>query len=911
MAAVKSFDSIRKRPMVALADGTMDMDALKRAIEQLRAKGVLMPAGEVDKLAWVKEHLSKLDSALQGEVLDIRELKDDTGSLDSDVKLDGQPVGGSGSDKKNVVKTGTVSSDGVNTGTKPPSAVDPKSGLKISPDGTQPWDAKPGEVYWDAKNGQLVTVDYTPGDKPPAQPIPADKPADTKPPAAAVPVIPPSQKPGGFMPSERMSREEFAALPNDVKLQLLGRQAVPGTGGGGAYGGVGDPRFGTWVWVDHPKGTPKVGADGKPTGEFEWTNPGGFEWQPYDYSDYATLLPQMGKQMDVAGKYGQQVAEQFEPGLLAGMEEAAKTNPRDAYIASHLTDIVRDPGSAAYSVPNRMGRNGPADPINNAGMRFDWEKEVADKKANKAAVGDRAAIKARMAAARGDNSDDTPALAEGTGKGFSRSATRSRAWERLKEELPALAEGTMEEEKPKAPVAAPDEKQSAEDAAAVKGSQPEYGGMVTRPPQHQRPMGGRITSMRGTGQGMAAQSAMTQQAPASAPRENDPLTGTIPGSGARSANSYTEPVQAGQYNPPPVAQPGAESPIFVNQNQPHPNTSSQPGGSFPEEWRVLTPAFNGTEDPAQVAAYNQWKAAQNQPPPSQNPPPTQEPPPSQNPPPQVEDLPADDSSDQPNTSELTLGDVAAFNHATTGDELASRLHAIFGGNIALDPAKVLAAKSTISMMLMQVTAGLITKAQAATKIFGDYIAGGSSDPAPAPEQPPSNDGPDTEPDDDVDDAPAPEEDNPGGGNEPPPGPGNTPPQQMPAGFNPYTATDAELRQWLMSLFADRRGPQGISYDPTVWQNMPGLQYANGQISEDEFNRVGSAPTTNPILGYTVNGPSTWDYRTMRNLARRPVSWQNLSDMLLGVNRDLGAEAAMTIDRVPGLGPEVARFVQTR
>ncbi len=120
--------------------------------------------------------------------------------------------------------------------------------------------------------------------------------------------------------------------------------------------------------------------DGAP-GQWGWGGPNqGYNFNVHDYGDMK--LKEYGKQTNYADQFGQTVADKFQPGLLASLTEAAQSDPRSKFISDNLTPYMNDPGNLAFSTPNQ-GRNGPSDPLNSLGAAYDWQQQVADKKAAK------------------------------------------------------------------------------------------------------------------------------------------------------------------------------------------------------------------------------------------------------------------------------------------------------------------------------------------------------------------------------------------------------------------------------------------------------------------------------------------------------------------------------------------------
>lgn len=503
--------------------------------------------------------------------------------------------------------------------------------------------------------------------------------------------------------SQQYTPEEFMKLPRERQLQLLNPFEE-----GGNYSPYTDPQRGTFD------------ASGA--------------WIPFDYSGYAGLLSEMGRKTDYAGKYGQQVADTFSQQYMNSLEDA--TGDEADFVKANLKNYLTDPGNPAYSM-GYQGRNGPADPVGVLQGVFQKNKGKGDDP-DQIAAKELGASRAASRKARRFGTDTIPAMADGTvdmdvivpllqkilsavggdmdeemGEeeddamptfgGDCESPEKGMALVISKEEDDGEEEDDMEEEDDGLP-------RFAEGTIKAPGDTMP----VFKPPKVSQP---NATWLKQPPVARATQGATAQP----------PVTVNV-----NAAPRQEAPAPRQNANLGPIAVPGAEPGIFVNQNQ--------PGDQYP---------------------YGPPPTTEPSPNPNPNPAPNPTPDPTPNPnPDDVEDGPVAESDNGQNR-EPTMEDVVAIKGSANGQALRELLSSIFPGQIALDEAKLFADKDAIALLMMKVMAGEMTAEAAASQIYSQYKAGDSTpdtgnDTPDTTEPPPSTDPAPDQPgtDSPADDAPS-------------------------------------------------------------------------------------------------------------------------------------------------------------
>lgn len=104
----------------------------------------------------------------------------------------------------------------------------------------------------------------------------------------------------------------------------------------------------------------------------------------------------------------------------------------------------------------------------------------------------------------------------------------------------------------------------------------------------------------------------------------------------------------------------------------------------------------------------------------------------------------------------------------------------------------------------------------------------------------------------------------------------------------------------------------IQYDNTVYQNLPVLQLASGQIPLSAYAQLGNQPTPIPALGGTVlPSPAQGNWTTLNYLAENsPASYALLSSLYAAGNRDLDSEMATVRANAPRGQAYIPSLIQT-
>lgn len=472
--------------------------------------------------------------------------------------------------------------------------------------------------------------------------------------------------------SPQLTPEEFKALPRERQLQLLNPYEE-----GGNYSPYTDPQRGTFD------------ASGA--------------WMPFDYSGYAGLLSEMGKKTDYAGKYGQEVADTFSQQFMNSLEDA--TGDEADFVRANIKNYLTDPGNPAYNL-GYQGRNGAADPISVLQGTFQKNKKKSDDPARQARLeGQKTRPPRTPAPAPTEDDEETPLMAEGT---IDTGAILPLLHQILAavgggEDMPMMGEEEGEEEEelpsfgsdcemedgapPKKGVALVISKDEEEDDGLPRFA---TGTISADTMPAFRPE--KVSQPNATW--LKQQPVAKQAAPAQPPV-------TVNVNAAPSARQAVDPTPAQprqQYVPGPIAVPGTEPGIFVNQNYPGgPNLPTEPSPS---------PAPNPQPNP--------------NPAPDPSPDPTPDPTPD----------PEPETNDGP-----SMEDVVAIKGATDAATIKSILTKVFGNlGFDLNDAALLREQRALAQFIMQGLAEQVPwdRVKELVRARVGASTSGGADPSPAP-----------------------------------------------------------------------------------------------------------------------------------------------------------------------------------
>jgi hypothetical protein len=120
-------------------------------------------------------------------------------------------------------------------------------------------------------------------------------------------------------------------------------------------------------------------------------------------------------------------------------------------------------------------------------------------------------------------------------------------------------------------------------------------------------------------------------------------------------------------------------------------------------------------------------------------------------------------------------------------------------------------------------------------------------------------------------------------------------------------TPEQYMAWLQSA----SGVNTIQYGSDVWEGLPALQYAMGNMSRPDFRNVSNTPTEIPGLGITIPGVGDLNYTKLMELYETdPDGWKALESIFKSGNRNLVAELAMARDRALLGGAVPSSIIQT-
>ena len=96
---------------------------------------------------------------------------------------------------------------------------------------------------------------------------------------------------------------------------------------------------------------------------------------------------------------------------------------------------------------------------------------------------------------------------------------------------------------------------------------------------------------------------------------------------------------------------------------------------------------------------------------------------------------------------------------------------------------------------------------------------------------------------------------------------------------------------------DPNNPMLTTYDDSVYQNLPHIQYMQGNQSSGAFNQLAKGYATG-AMGQKVPEAGSFNYRRYLDVARDPISLAMLSSDYKSANRDLASTVARAKRRAP-------------
>ncbi len=103
----------------------------------------------------------------------------------------------------------------------------------------------------------------------------------------------------------------------------------------------------------------------------------------------------------------------------------------------------------------------------------------------------------------------------------------------------------------------------------------------------------------------------------------------------------------------------------------------------------------------------------------------------------------------------------------------------------------------------------------------------------------------------------------------------------------------------------------ISYGNDAWKGLPSLQFANGQMSPEEYARIQTAGSTVPGLGVDLTAPGALSYENMLWLQTyNPQAYLQLKAIWAAGNRNLDNELANLKERTALGGATQPTAIQT-
>ena len=90
-----------------------------------------------------------------------------------------------------------------------------------------------------------------------------------------------------------------------------------------------------------------------------------------------------------------------------------------------------------------------------------------------------------------------------------------------------------------------------------------------------------------------------------------------------------------------------------------------------------------------------------------------------------------------------------------------------------------------------------------------------------------------------------------------------------------------------------------TYDPSIYNNLPVMQFINGGIDQSQYSTLSGEGTTSPTLGYTLPAPNALNFSYLDYVQQNdPASFQLLMQLFAGANRNLQSEMAIARANAP-------------
>jgi len=92
---------------------------------------------------------------------------------------------------------------------------------------------------------------------------------------------------------------------------------------------------------------------------------------------------------------------------------------------------------------------------------------------------------------------------------------------------------------------------------------------------------------------------------------------------------------------------------------------------------------------------------------------------------------------------------------------------------------------------------------------------------------------------------------------------------------------------------------GLTYGPEVYQNLPALKFAQGDISQAQYSQLGAQRQNIPALGVDLQAPNQQNWAKLNYLYKNsPGAFALLSSLYKAGNRDLLSEMASLGEYAP-------------
>ena len=96
---------------------------------------------------------------------------------------------------------------------------------------------------------------------------------------------------------------------------------------------------------------------------------------------------------------------------------------------------------------------------------------------------------------------------------------------------------------------------------------------------------------------------------------------------------------------------------------------------------------------------------------------------------------------------------------------------------------------------------------------------------------------------------------------------------------------------------DPNNPMLTTYDDSVYQNLPHIQYMQGNMNRGAFNNLAKGYSTG-AMGQKVPEAGSFNYRKYLDVAKDPISLAMLSSDYKSANRDLASTVSRAKARAP-------------